>query len=72
MISRTVDLIFIDLFAFAINKTLGAVLRTKICNYSWDGKIKSEPQAEQISSNHLLQDSMSQDIEQTHQDEEKF
>ncbi|RCJ27817.1 hypothetical protein A6770_25050 [Nostoc minutum NIES-26] len=72
MINRTVDLIFIDLFAFAINKTLGAVLRTKICNYSWDGKIKREPQVEQIGSNHLLSDSIPQDIEQVNQDEEKF
>ncbi|MBH8575016.1 hypothetical protein I8752_18745 [Nostocaceae cyanobacterium CENA369] len=72
MITRTLDLIFIDLFAFAINGTLGAVLRTKICNYSWDGKIKREPQTEQIVSNNLRQPSMLQDIEQANQDEEKL
>ncbi len=36
MIDRAVNLIFIDFFSLAINITLGAVLRSKICNYSWD------------------------------------
>ncbi|MBG1267008.1 hypothetical protein [Nostoc sp. WHI] len=37
MIDRLVNLIFIDSFALAINLAFGTLLRTKICNYSWDG-----------------------------------
>lgn len=36
MMNRVINLIFIDFFALAINITLGTVLRSKICNYSWD------------------------------------
>jgi hypothetical protein len=39
MINRFVNLIFIDSFALAINLTFGTLLRTKICNYSWDGVV---------------------------------
>ncbi|MHC5595476.1 MAG: hypothetical protein ACYTXC_05845 [Nostoc sp.] len=39
MIDRFVNLIFIDSFALAINLTFGTLLRTKICNYSWDGVV---------------------------------
>jgi hypothetical protein len=46
MINRAVNLIFIDFFALAINMTLGTVLRSKICNYSWEG----EPQTENRNS----------------------
>lgn len=38
MINRVVNFIFIDFLALAINATLGTVLRTKICNYSWEGE----------------------------------
>jgi hypothetical protein len=50
MINRAMDIIFVDSFAFAINVTLGAVLQSKICNYSWEGKVISEPQTEEINS----------------------
>ncbi|WP_375514516.1 hypothetical protein [uncultured Nostoc sp.] len=39
MIDRFVNLIFIDSFALAINLTFGTLLRTKICNYSWEGVV---------------------------------
>jgi len=42
MIDRFVNLIFIDSFALAINLTFGTLLRTKICNYSWDGVVGDE------------------------------
>lgn len=42
MIDRFVNLIFIDSFSLAINLTFGALLRTKICNYSWDGIVSNE------------------------------
>ncbi len=42
MIDRFVNLIFIDSFALAINLTFGKLLRTKICNYSWDGIVSDE------------------------------
>ncbi|MDZ8261765.1 hypothetical protein [Nostoc sp. ChiQUE01b] len=42
MIDRFVNLIFIDSFALAINLTFGTLLRTKICNYSWDGVVSDE------------------------------
>ncbi|MEH2421993.1 MAG: hypothetical protein V7K48_14025 [Nostoc sp.] len=42
MIDRFVNLIFIDSFAVAINLTFGTLLRTKICNYSWDGIVDNK------------------------------
>jgi hypothetical protein len=42
MIDRFVNLIFIDSFAVVINLTFGTLLRTKICNYSWDGVVNDE------------------------------
>ncbi|BAY89795.1 hypothetical protein NIES37_33480 [Tolypothrix tenuis PCC 7101] len=42
MINRFVNLVFIDSFAIAINVTLGTLLRTKICNYSWDGVVDND------------------------------
>ncbi|MEH2068755.1 MAG: hypothetical protein V7K47_11440 [Nostoc sp.] len=66
MISRTLDLIFIDSFAFMINKTLGLILSTKICNYSWEGKTKEVSQTEQVDAHHLPQLSMPQDVEHGH------
>ncbi|WP_414516671.1 hypothetical protein [Nostoc sp. PCC 9305] len=42
MIDRFVNLIFIDSFALAINLTFGALLGTKICNYSWEGDVGRE------------------------------
>ncbi|MCX7594911.1 MAG: hypothetical protein N2235_14350 [Fischerella sp.] len=38
MINRALDVIFIDFFAFAINTMFGGLLKSKICNYSWEGK----------------------------------
>ncbi|WP_445637148.1 hypothetical protein NSTC745_02204 [Nostoc sp. DSM 114161] len=67
MISRTLDFIFIDSFAFMINKTLGLVLSTKICNYSWEGKAEELSQKEQVNTEHLPQVLISQDIERGHQ-----
>ncbi len=42
MIDRFVNLIFIDSFAVVINLTFGTLLRTKICNYSWDGVVNDQ------------------------------
>ncbi|MBN3944410.1 MAG: hypothetical protein V7L21_30415 [Nostoc sp.] len=42
MIDRFVNLIFIDFFAVVINLTFGTLLRTKICNYSWDGVVNDQ------------------------------
>lgn len=50
VLNRTMDLLFTDSFAFIINKTLGLLLRTKICNYSWDAKANSRTNTE-ISEN---------------------
>ncbi|MEH2248629.1 hypothetical protein [Nostoc sp.] len=53
MIDRFVNLIFIDSFAVAINLTFGTLLRTKICNYSWDGIVDnklSKPETSTSSS----------------------
>ncbi len=38
MMNRALDFIFIDFFAFTINKMFGTLLKTKICNYSWEEK----------------------------------
>ncbi|BAZ30440.1 hypothetical protein NIES4074_29000 [Cylindrospermum sp. NIES-4074] len=48
MISRAMDLIFIDSVAFVINVTLGTVLRRQICNYSWDGNISDKRYKEKV------------------------
>ncbi|MEH2237213.1 hypothetical protein [Nostoc sp.] len=51
MINRAVDIIFVDSFAFVINVTLGTLLHSKICNYSWEATIEDKPQTKEISSN---------------------
>ena len=43
MINQAMDFIFTDSLAFAINATLGTIVRTKLCNYSWEQRIKTEP-----------------------------
>ncbi|MBO3464365.1 hypothetical protein G7B40_006235 [Aetokthonos hydrillicola Thurmond2011] len=48
MINRAMDFVFTDSFAFAINATLGTVVGTKLCNYSWEEKIRSEATTEEI------------------------
>jgi hypothetical protein len=56
MINRVVNLIFIDFFAVTINLTLGAVLRTKICNYSWEGEYQTKnPNSSESVSTDLLE-----------------
>ncbi|MBW4674030.1 MAG: hypothetical protein KME52_08405 [Desmonostoc geniculatum HA4340-LM1] len=67
MISRTIDFIFIDTFAFTINKTLGLILSTKICNYSWEGKVKEVSQTQQVDAEYLPEVSAPQDVEDGHQ-----
>ncbi|MEH1908195.1 hypothetical protein [Nostoc sp.] len=51
MIDRFVNLIFIDSFALVINLTFGTLLRTKICNYSWDGIVRDELSTPESSAN---------------------
>ncbi|MBN3925329.1 hypothetical protein [Nostoc sp. NMS4] len=51
MIDRFVNLIFIDFFALAINLTFGTLLRTKICNYSWDGIVNDKLSTPESSIN---------------------
>ena len=51
MIDRFVNLIFIDSFALAINLTFGTLLRTKICNYSWDGIVSDKLSTPETSAN---------------------
>ncbi|MEH2177093.1 hypothetical protein [Nostoc sp.] len=56
MIDRFLNLIFIDSFAGVINLTFGTLLRTKICNYSWDGVANDElstPESSASSSKSL-------------------
>ena len=50
MIDRFVNLIFIDFFALAINLVFGTLLRTKICNYSWDGIASDELSTPEINA----------------------
>ncbi len=52
-INRAMDFLFTDTFAFAVNATLGAVVRTKLCNYSWEEKIDSDRPTEEISDRQL-------------------
>ncbi len=54
MISRILDLIFVDFFALAINKTAGALLRTKICNYSWEHTPEIEQKKDDVNSHQSL------------------
>ncbi len=57
MISRVVSLIFIDSFALAINITLGTVLQSKICNYSWEGECQLEnPNSTESISTEMLEE----------------
>ena len=50
--NRTMDLVFTDSFAFAINATLGTLLRTKICNYSWDEEEKNGKPIKETNDSH--------------------
>ena len=52
-INRAMDFLFTDTLAFAVNATLGAVVRTKLCNYSWDKKIGSDHPPEEMSDRQL-------------------
>lgn len=65
MFNQVVNLIFVDSFAFAINATLGTVLRSKICNYSWDGKPQGEAQTEEIKFNQTVSTPSSEDMNDT-------
>ncbi len=57
MISRIVNLIFIDSFALAINLTLGTILRSKICNYSWEGEYQLEnPNSQESISTEMVEE----------------
>lgn len=57
MINRVINLIFIDFFAVVINFTLGTLLRSKICNYSWEGVYQTEnPSANQSDSTEMLEE----------------
>ncbi|MBD2777913.1 hypothetical protein [Iningainema tapete] len=42
MFGRAIDLLFIDSIAFAVNVTLGTIVKTKLCNYSWDGRVNPD------------------------------
>ncbi|MEH2435349.1 MAG: hypothetical protein V7K25_14030 [Nostoc sp.] len=53
MIDRFVNFIFIDSFALAINLMFGTLLRTKICNYSWEGVVGSELSPPESSASSL-------------------
>ncbi|MEH1970673.1 MULTISPECIES: hypothetical protein [unclassified Nostoc] len=50
MIDRFVNLVFIDSFSLVINLTFGTLLRTKICNYSWDGIVVDQPSTPESST----------------------
>ncbi|MHC5730243.1 MAG: hypothetical protein ACYTXY_40265, partial [Nostoc sp.] len=52
-----------DSFAFVINVTFGTLLHSKICNYSWEGKIPVDSQSEEISSNPSISKSSSENID---------
>ncbi|MDF5733036.1 MAG: hypothetical protein PUP92_34860 [Rhizonema sp. PD38] len=51
--NRTMDFLFTDSFAFAINATLGTLLRTKICNYSWDEEDKKDKPTKETHDSHV-------------------
>lgn len=59
MLNRTLDFLFIDSFAFAINATLGAIVKTKLCNYSWEGEtnypVEKENDVSRPADSHLSQ-----------------
>lgn len=69
MFNQVVNLIFVDSFAFAINATLGTVLRSKICNYSWDGKPQAEVQTEEIKFNQTVSTPSSEDMDEANSSE---
>ncbi|BAZ47894.1 hypothetical protein JMG10_37585 [Nostoc ellipsosporum NOK] len=69
MLNRAVNLIFVDSFAFVINATLGTVLRSKICNYSWDGKPQGETQTEEIKFNQTVSTPLSENMDDTDSNE---
>jgi hypothetical protein len=48
MLSQAMDLVFTDSLAFAVNATLGTVVRTKLCNYSWEQKVTSDSTKQEI------------------------
>ncbi|GEM_PF-3329533 len=58
MLSRLMDMIFIDFFALAINTTFGTLLRTKICNYSWEGEPRTEPKPDKINITELTEEEL--------------
>ncbi|OYE01893.1 hypothetical protein CDG79_27175 [Nostoc sp. 'Peltigera membranacea cyanobiont' 232] len=64
MINQAIDIIFVDSFAFAINVTVGTLLHSKICNYSWEGKVEEKPQLEEISSNLSISTPSSEKIDE--------
>jgi hypothetical protein len=49
MLSQAMDFLFTDSLAFAVNATLGTVVRTKLCNYSWEDRITTNHQSEETS-----------------------
>ncbi|MEH2366266.1 hypothetical protein [Nostoc sp.] len=65
MIDRFLNLIFIDSFAVVINLTFGTLLRTKICNYSWDGVVNDEPTPESSASSSKSPPSL-EEVQTTH------
>jgi hypothetical protein len=38
MFNRAIDMVFTDSVAVVINLTLGTLIQSKICNYSWEQK----------------------------------
>ncbi len=38
MFNRAIDMVFTDSVAAVINLTLGTLIQSKICNYSWEQK----------------------------------
>lgn len=44
MLNRMMDILFTDSFAFAINFTLGKLIGSKLCNYSWDRESENNDQ----------------------------
>ncbi|QSJ15326.1 hypothetical protein JYQ62_26235 [Nostoc sp. UHCC 0702] len=69
MLNQAVNLIFVDSFAFVINATLGTVLRSKICNYSWDGKPQGETQTDEVKFNQSVSTPLSENMDDTDKSE---
>ncbi|MEH2181553.1 MAG: hypothetical protein V7K56_21095 [Nostoc sp.] len=66
MIDRFVNLIFIDSFAVVINLTFGTLLRTKICNYSWDGIVNDELSTPESSASSSESSPSLKEVQTTH------